>query len=130
MAIIPDSHSINPIAYVHSGIKSYSSVKASRLLPPACLPFPTPCPSPPLSPPSLYAAPSLPLSPSPLPPSQSPPTHCLPSPSPPPHSPPRSQPLPSDHYLHQKQELSEANHRARRSAWEKLNISPLDIGHK
>ena len=28
------------------------------------------------------------------------------------------------------QELSEANHRARRSAGEKLNISPLDIGHK
>ena len=26
-----------------------------------------------------------------------------------------------------KQELSEANHRARRSAGEKLNISPLDI---
>ena len=28
------------------------------------------------------------------------------------------------------QELSEANHRACRSAGEKLNISPLDIGHK
>ena len=28
------------------------------------------------------------------------------------------------------QELSEANHKARRSAGEKLNISPLDIGHK
>ena len=28
------------------------------------------------------------------------------------------------------QELSEANHRGRRSAGEKLNISPLDIGHK
>ena len=28
------------------------------------------------------------------------------------------------------QEFSEANHRARRSAGEKLNISPLDIGHK
>ena len=28
------------------------------------------------------------------------------------------------------QELSEANHRARWSAGEKLNISPLDIGHK
>ena len=29
-----------------------------------------------------------------------------------------------------KQELPEANHRARRSAGEKLNISPLDIGHE
>ena len=29
-----------------------------------------------------------------------------------------------------KQELSEANHRARWWAGEKLNISPLDIGHK
>ena len=28
------------------------------------------------------------------------------------------------------QELSEANHGARRWAGEKLNISPLDIGHK
>ena len=28
------------------------------------------------------------------------------------------------------QELSEANHRARRSAGEKPNISRLDIGHK
>ena len=106
-AIIPDSNSINPIAYVHPAIPSYLSVKASRLLPPPCLPFSTPCPSPPLSPPSLYAAPSLPFSPSMLPP---PPTHCLPSPSPPPHSPPRSRPLPSDQYLHKKIPAPQSRH--------------------